>query len=518
MLEDGDRVSFTNAAAEQLWGYSSSLWTGRSVTSLFSPQIEYLQQKPENAITNDGIGTKMVALSAQGKPFAAQVRFDTVEIDGTSYRVLLAEAASSWPQGNANQAPSQTFDSLERFASGLALELNNVLTGVLGNIHLAMEESGRRGRLQPALLEAAHNASLRARELTKELLEFASGDEPETCSANLFQLVRENSLIALSGSRMKCDFDFDTEISAVILDPAQFGQVIHQLIRFASKSMNHSGILKLSAWNQLIEDEAESFYGELMYGNYVAFSLEIPVSLTENETQHLFEPYSLQSMQASGLSLAIARSIIKRHHGYLTAESIREGLRVKILLPASPEKPKDISDTLGSGVPDLSHARVLVVDDQQPVRLVLQRSLEGIGHRVTACENGEDAIEAYMEAMDHSDPFDLVFLDVNIPGGMGGGETCRCLLEIDPKATCVVISGNTCDQLMTHYEDFGFADYLSKPFEVDGLERMVQRLINEREVFNCLRLEEEEDEMDEPIALPFSDNIVEIDFTSPHRA
>ncbi len=510
--EEGDIV-FANAAAHRIWGYADSGLEGLPLNRLFAPKFEFLQL--QHGGLRHGVTTESEGCRADGSLFPVEVNIREMEVDGYFYRLVTADDEVANREMDAARQQVATFESLERFASGLAHELNNVLTGVLGNIHLAMEESGRRGRLQPALLEAAHNASLRARELTKELLEFAKGEPPEACATSLRQLVRENCLIALSGSRMKCEFDFAGDLTAAYLDPAQFGQVIHQLVTFAADATGHSGMLKFHAENRLVESDEDAFGGELMYGNYVVLSIRLPLQMADREMEHLFEPYARFGQGCSGLSLAISRSIVKRHSGHMTVEDDEDGLAVALYLPASVDVAQDTVTPLSSGVPSSQGAKVLVVDDQQLVRLVLQRSLEGAGHRVTACENGEEAIEIYADAERGGDRFDVVFLDVTIPGGMGGGETCRRILEIDPLAACVVISGNTADEIMTNYQAYGFVDHLSKPFDVDILERLVESLVEDRDAVSEQVAEEEEDE--DPVALPFSDNIVEIDFSSPDR-
>lgn len=508
-IDEEDVIAFANDAACATWGYEQSGLDGLHLSELFSPQFEFVQ-------LGQSLPTDSKLINVEGRrkddtAFSSQIKIQELEDDDYVFRVLTARPGEATAGGNQDSHRSEKFESLERFAAGLAHELNNVLTGVLGNIHLAMEESGRRGRLQPALLEAAHNASLRARELTKELLEFANGEQPEACPVNLQQIVRENCLIALSGSRTKCEFDFADDLEAAFIDPAQFGQVIHQLVTFAADATGHSGDINFHAENRLVETQESSFGGEIIYGNYIAFSMEIPLSLTPREVDRLFEPYSRPLQYASGLSLAISRSIIKRNHGILTAEAHPDALIVEMHLPASVDFPQESISSLESGVPSFSGANVLVVDDQQLVRLVLQRSLEGLGHRVTACADGDEAIEAYADAMENGDRFDVAFLDVYIPGGMGGGETCRKLLEMDPDAACVVISGNTSDDLMTNYQDYGFIDHLSKPFDVDTLGLIVETAAKECHTVEFNAADEDED----PIALPFSDNIVEIDFSSP---
>ncbi|MEM0970211.1 MAG: response regulator, partial [Verrucomicrobiota bacterium] len=123
-------------------------------------------------------------------------------------------------------------------------------------------------------------------------------------------------------------------------------------------------------------------------------------------------------------------------------------------------------------------ARFLVMDDQQLVRLVLQRALEGAGHRVSLVSKGEDALALYEDGLEAGDPFDLVFLDLFVPHGMGGSETCRRILERDPHAACIVISGNPRSEPMSDPLAHGFVGQLEKPFHLPEVDRLVAEWVS----------------------------------------
>lgn len=512
-IDESGEIVFANRAAHILWGYPEGQMLGHSLGALFAPQFEFLQV--QNGATNNGVDTDAEARRPDGARFAVSVNLREIGAEGATFRVLTASDDFGARERELARARVHTFDALEQFASGLAHEFNNVLTGVLGNIDLAMEECGRRGRLQPTLLEAAHNAGLRARELTRQLLEFARGQRPDQSSVCLPDLTRENCLVALHGSCCKCEFDFPDDLPAAYLDPAQFGQVMHTLINFVDELTCHSGKLKISARAFELENEEEMFGGELLLGDYCSLTIEATGGrFTPEEVERLFEPYSQRGPLATGLDLATCRAIVSRHGGVIHAFAGADGkLTIEMLLPSSSDVPSRAVTPLNSGVPNAQGANILVMDDEQLVRTVLQRTLEGLGHRVTACMDGQDAIEKYAEALERDDRFDMVFLDISIPGGMGGREACEELLMMDPLATCVVISGDTSDQLMVDYDSFGFVARLDKPFDVQDMARLVDKIAGDREdYFTRMESTAEYDDEDD-LALPFEDNIVTIDFS-----
>jgi len=512
----GGHIVFANAAAQRLWGYAQQPISGRRMKSLFPAQFEF--PRFSGALSGAEATAHAEGVRADGSSFPVRLIIKELEIDGATHTVVHAQSTAGEPEAEQARTQAQTFEALEQFAAGLALELNNVLTGVLGNIHLAMEESGRRGRLQPALLEAAHHASLRARELTKELLEFARGDRPEPVPTALPQLVRENCLLALSGGRVMPDFEFARDLSAVLLDPAQIGQVIHQLVTFAAQSIGHSGKLHFRAVNVGIHSREDTLGGQVYPGDYVRLDMRLDGAVfTREEVAHLFEPYSRRGNPSAGLSLAICRGIVKRHGGLLHSTLSRSGdqLTLHLLFPASTGRPEQTITQLDSTLPVVGGAHILIMDDQQMVRVFLQRALEGMGHRVTTALHGEEAIQKYQTALERGDRFDLAFLDISIPGGMGARQACRELLNLDPTARCVVISGNTSDEMMVDHQAFGFAGRLDKPFDVNEMQHLVEDLTHDKPDYFERMVEEEEDE--DPVALSFFDNIVEYDFRSADR-
>lgn len=517
LIDDNGEILFANTAAGQLWGYDPAAMSGLTLRQLFAPQFEFLQI--QQGAASEGIDTDAEALRADGALFPVEVNLREIDLGDGSCRLLSASDDFTNRDREFARVQRHSFDALERFAGGLAHELNNILTGVLGNIHLAMEECGRRGRLQPALLEGAQNAGLRARELTRELLEFARGDRPEQCAVALADLVRENCHIALSGSRSKVEYEFGPDLAAAYLDYAQFGQVIHQIVTFIDELTGHTGGLTIRCENRKIDSDEETLGGELPLGDYCSIAIEAEgVRITAEEVEQLFQPYARRAESTSGLSLAISRAIISRHGGVIQASAAAGGkLTIELIIPASSDIPTRTVTPLETGVPSVGGAYILVMDDQQLVRTVLQRALEALGHRVTACGDGLEAIDLYADALERGDRYDLCFLDVTIPGGLGGRETCEELLQMDKYATCIVIRGDTSDAIMLDHNAYGFVDRLDKPFDVNQLSTLVDRIVGDRDDY-VSPLEAHgapQDEDEDPVALPFEDNIVAIDFQSP---
>jgi len=118
--------------------------------------------------------------------------------------------------------------------------------------------------------------------------------------------------------------------------------------------------------------------------------------------------------------------------------------------------------------------RILIMDDEESIRNVMQRSLVRLGYTLFLAANGEEAIAIYQRQMEEGEPIDIVVLDLTVAGGMGGAETIKLLRKMDPQVTAFVSSGYSNDPVMANHEEYGFADVLSKPFRTADLHQALQ--------------------------------------------
>jgi DNA-binding NtrC family response regulator len=174
---------------------------------------------------------------------------------------------------------------------------------------------------------------------------------------------------------------------------------------------------------------------------------------------------------------------MKNHNGFITVESqLQVGTTFTLYLPATKEveavtESVDIgSDTLtGSG-------SVLIVDDEEPIRTLVEFTLGRLGYDVSQAENAQAGVDLYREHLEAGKRFDVVILDLTLPGGMGGKEALKKLIEIDPTVNAIVSSGYATDATMSRYQDFGFHGVIAKPYEAAELGRIVHDTIRAGQV------------------------------------
>lgn len=200
-----------------------------------------------------------------------------------------------------------------------------------------------------------------------------------------------------------------------------------------------------------------------------------------DQLDKIFDPYFSTKKDGTGLGLAICHSIISKHGGYIEVTSkVGLGTTFSIFLVAS-EKDLSLDPTTASIAEkpnEQGRGRILIMDDEEPVRNVLKGMLNYDGYEVVQASDGEEALALYKQMAEDA-AIDLIIMDMTIPGGMGGKETAKKILEINPTAKLIVSSGYSNDPVMANCREFGFRAAVSKPFAMQALLAAV------RDVLRC---------------------------------
>ena len=239
--------------------------------------------------------------------------------------------------------------------------------------------------------------------------------------------------------------------------------------------MPAGGTVRVSAEN--VELYTDSLSLGLRAGRWVKLSIQDEgTGIAQQYLKKIFDPYFTTKPKGAGLGLATAYSIIKNHGGIIGVDSQPgSGSTFTLCLPAS-QKPLPAA----IAPPAQAHsgsARVLVLDDEEAICMIVNCTLTDLGYEVIETNDGAAALAAYKVAMEAGQKFDLVISDLTIPGGMGGQETMRRLLELDPEVRAIVSSGYANDPVMSRFEDFGFSGMIAKPYELDALGRKVAEVL-----------------------------------------
>ena len=200
--------------------------------------------------------------------------------------------------------------------------------------------------------------------------------------------------------------------------------------------------------------------------------------ISPDDLPKIFDPYFSTKPTGTGLGLATSRSIVKNHGGYIAVETaLGRGTTIDICLPASPAARRD-EQPGAQRVRRSGNGRLLVLDDEPSIRTLTIRLLGMLGYEATAVAKGSEAIEQYQRARDEGHPFDLVLLDLTIPGELGGSDVLRVLKTIDRGVKAIVVSGYAGDDVLANYRDYGFKAVVTKPFTMDELSSALLDVVN----------------------------------------
>lgn len=366
-------------------------------------------------------------------------------------------------------------ESLGILAGGIAHDFNNLLTGIIGNISFAKTIVKPDDKIY-SMLEKSEEASLKAKDLTNQLITFAKGGTPIKQLVCIGDLIKETASFAVSGSSIKCEFKIPDDLWSVEVDEGQIKQVISNMIINAEQAMPKGGMIKVRAENIVIGSKDTLLLKE---GRYIRiFIIDQGVGISKELFGKIFDPYFTTKQNRTGLGLTTAYSIIYKHRGLITVDSEPgAGTTFCIYLPASQKTTADKKGVEREGAAKVKR-KILVMDDEKMILELTYNILQSIGYEVELARDGKEAIELYRKAKETNGSFDVVIIDLTIPGGMGGREAIKELLKIDPHVKAIVSSGYSNDPIMADYETYGFKGVIAKPYSIQELRRAVSDVIN----------------------------------------
>ena len=376
---------------------------------------------------------------------------------------------------------AQKMESLGILAGGIAHDFNNLLTVILGNLSLAKMMPDNRDKTLNILAES-EKASLQAKKLTQQLLTFSKGGAPVKTSVPIKKIIIDSADFAMRGSNVRSEISIPNDLWHVEVDEGQINQVISNMVINATQAMPDGGTVRVQCENAVIKSGTAL---PLDPGAYVRISIkDHGTGISEEHAHKIFDPFFTTKPKGSGLGLATAYTIVKRHSGHIGVESqVNGGTTFNIHLPAC--KSGASGDTIMEenhekqiSVDDSSKTRrILVMDDETDIRNLVGEVLTHFGHNVEFASDGAAAIELYRSAVDSGKPFDVVIMDLTIPGGVGGKEAIKELLEIDPDVRAIVSSGYSNDPIMADFKSYGFKGVVAKPYEIRELVETLNHVI-----------------------------------------
>ena len=474
------QIVFLNAKAEQLLGRTTEQCFNQRAADLFR-LVHRLSGLPgENPVDKALITGEATSLSTEfvldtGGPhslpvaFSARALCDTVgRPNGAVVVFRNPEEMSLTPE---ELVRSNRFEALGQLAGGIAHDFNNLLTTILGGISLAKDTLDSSG------LPNSERACLVAKGLSKQLLTYSKGGTAVRQVVKPAAILADAVRLAAAGSTVKIELNFPPETYTVCVDRAQILQVFQNLIINGIQAMTTGqGNIVITACN--VKQHETELLATLPAGNYVSVEVRDDGSGIEPENLgKIFAPFFTTKKTGTGLGLATVLSIVKNHGGQVgIASKVGVGTAFTVCLPQA-AKPAEIEIRRSPTSIRFDTGRILFMDDDESISFLTGGMLEGLGYKYDLAKNGEQAVQLYKRYLTIGRPYDAVIMDLNIIGGMGGEQTFKILRELDPEVRAIIASGYDIDEMARQYLDMGFCGYLTKPYRVGDLGKILRTVL-----------------------------------------
>lgn len=467
---DGQQsVVFLNKAAEAITGWKQQDAIGKKLNLVFqtkpveqdSTQAEFLNREIElqsfSGIHHKLSESRSTILDVNGKAIGYVIVFRDI----TEKEILEEELFRA-----------KKLESVSLLASGLAHDFNNLLTSIITNLFMAKTGLQMQGDTY-TMITNAEKAAFRASSLSKQLLSFARDNGTfNQQNSSLKELIEESVGFYLSGSKCEYRLDLEEDLFTAYIDRGQIDQVLNNIIVNADQSMPNGGIITVKAKNIEFQKNPNI---PLKPGKYICISItDEGTGIKPENLDRIFDPYFTTRQHGNGLGLSSAYTIIQKHKGHISVQSeVNKGSTFDIFLPASETMySKNSADSSNSG-----REKVLVLDDEDIIRLSTERLLSHLGYKVFTASEGNQVLQMYNAAIENGTPFDAAILDLTVSGGKGAREIIDELRIIDPNTKVIVSSGYPNDPVMTGFETFGFCAAISKPYNIDELSCLLKRVL-----------------------------------------
>jgi PAS domain S-box-containing protein len=477
------QIHYLSHAIERIWGRSPSdfyanpqLWLEtvhpderakveeafKALLEAGELDIEYRIARPDGAtrwVHNRGHITR----EENGRP----LRLDGIATDITEKKSL-----------EDRFLRAQRLESIGRLASGIAHDLNNILSPVLmGAQILQMRLPSADDR---RLLEIMLGNVERGADMVKQILLFARGVQGERLPLQPRHLIRE--IIKIAAETFPKSILVKSSISEepwlILGDTTQIHQVLMNLCVNARDAMPGGGSLTISAENVRLDEIYVRMNPEARPGEYVMIAVaDTGEGIPQQLLSKIFDPFFTTKEQGkgTGLGLSTVQGIVKGHGGFVNVYSeVGKGTEFKIYLPVA-ESPHAISEAIQTDWPMGNGELILVVDDEAAVRELAQNVLEMFGYRALVASDGAEAMAIYAERRGE---IHVVVTDLMMPV-MDGPATIRALQRLDPEVRIIAVSGLSGNGRMLEAAQAGVKSFLPKPYTADRLLKAIAETLSE---------------------------------------
>ncbi|PLZ33504.1 response regulator [Fischerella thermalis] len=477
-----NRVILWNKGAENLYGWLVQEAYGKKVVELL-----YDDEPPEEVeialltVINQGKWQgELPRVTKSGKKVLVSSRWSLVcQEDGTPKSILTVDTdITEKKQLETQLFRAQRLESIGTLASGIAHDLNNILTPILAVSQLLPLKFPNIYSEHEHLLEILEDSARRGADLVKQVLSFARGVEGKRMTLQVKHLIREVvKIIKQTFPRsIEVCIDVAPDLWTVYGDSTQLHQVLMNLCVNARNAMPDGGSLTISAENLLIDENYARMNLDAKVGPYTVVTVaDTGVGIPREIVERIFEPFftTKELGKGTGLGLSTVIGIVKSHGGFVNVYSeVGRGTQFKVYLPAAQKIQIESTPQLEplAGKEEL----ILVVDDEPAIQEITRASLETHNYKTLVASDGIEAIALYAQ---NRDKISAVLMDIMLPS-LDGLTAIRTLQKINPSVKIVATSGLASSSKLAQASTTNISGFISKPYTVKELLLTLQKVLN----------------------------------------
>lgn len=486
--DESGTISRINPIAQQLTGWNSTEAIGKSIEEVFilknrhtdeiipNPVIEVIHNLKRNSLSQDTL-----LLSRSGQTFsitdsAAPIISPDNKLTGA---IIVFRDITAEYEIQKRLKHSQRMDAIGQLAGGVAHDFNNMLGGIIGFSEL-LAKKVKNDSEASAYVQMILDTSDKAASLTRKLLTFAKKSNIPSTSVDL------HSLITNSVELLQRTIDRRITISTSLLannffvagDPSQLQNIFINMGINAAHAMDGEGIITISTTNITLKAQSlEKYAAELKPGDYIEIKItDNGCGIPPSDLPRIFEPFftTRENGKGTGLGLSAVYGSVKQHKGDISVSSdLGKGTTFTLTLPAS-GYPASNTPQIPAAASSSGSEHILIVDDEEIMRITAKQILEDAGYKVTAAANGREALSLFTG---NSDAYDLVILDMIMPE-MNGKDCFNEIRRHSPKIPVILASGFSQGSDIREMEKTGAVSFKSKPFRGQELIKAIQELLH----------------------------------------
>jgi PAS domain S-box-containing protein len=478
-----NRILFWNHGAARLYGWSTEEAIGKLTTDLLYKDSPPILATARQAVTEQGEWQgELEKVNKLGKAVVVQSRWSLIRDEvGQPKAIMAVDTDITEKKFLEDQfLHAQRLESLGTLASGIAHDLNNILTPILTIAQLLPIKLPDLDERNQRLLQVLQDSSKRGSDLVSQILSFARGAEGKRATIQVGHLLHEVGRVAkqtFPKSIAVCENVHSPNLWMLSADATQLHQVFMNLCINARDAMPEGGMLTLEAKNIMLDATYTKMHLDAQVGPYIVITIaDTGTGISPEVLDRMFEPFftTKELGKGTGLGLSTVLTIVKQHGGFMTVYSERnKGSHFRVYLPAvesldAPQSPENLEALAGNG------ELILVVDDEAAIREITKISLETHNYRVITANDGIDAFSLYAV---HKQAISVVILDLMMPL-LDTSTIILTLKKMNPQVQIIAMSGLAPNQTITASDPTIIQDFLAKPFTTHELLRSLHQIIN----------------------------------------